>query len=234
MTETELEPGAPEPLGLWSLIRDRIAAARRSSVSRGVAASYVNAAAGVLSTLILVPMYLRYLGSEEYGLWITVSGVVAYLGLVNLGITQTTANRFGEAIAHGEDGKAELVLNAGLWTYAKIVLIALVVSTVAGQMLPWAWLVRGDAHLALMARKLISVAAAVFLFELPFTIFGACLRNIGRIYVQQTVVIGQTIARCVAAIVYLLMGGHVVGVIVLLASINIATHLVLLAVALRP
>lgn len=58
----------------------------------GSLSSYLNTAVSLVSNLILVPMYLFYLGQEEYGLWLVILSIVSYLGFSNLGIAQSVAN----------------------------------------------------------------------------------------------------------------------------------------------
>ena len=41
---------------------------------------------GVATSLISVPLTLHYLGVERYGLWMTISSVIAMLGFADLGL----------------------------------------------------------------------------------------------------------------------------------------------------
>ena len=65
----------------------------------GTAVSYFNVGISILTNLILVPMYLHYLGKEQYGLWLVVLSMVSYLGLSNLGIAQVVSNLVASANA---------------------------------------------------------------------------------------------------------------------------------------
>ncbi|HXB67069.1 MAG TPA: oligosaccharide flippase family protein [Candidatus Acidoferrales bacterium] len=59
----------------------------------------VSIAAGLIS----VPLTLRYLGTERYGLWMTISSVIAILGFSDLGINNGLLN--GISRAHGNDDR---------------------------------------------------------------------------------------------------------------------------------
>jgi len=54
-----------------------------------------------LTVLISVPITLNYLGSERYGLWMTVTALVAFLGFADLGIGNVILNLVSEA--NGKD-----------------------------------------------------------------------------------------------------------------------------------
>lgn len=58
-------------------------------------------AVSVSTGLIAVPLTLAYLGTERYGLWMTISSVIAMLGFSDLGISNGLLN--GISRAHGKD-----------------------------------------------------------------------------------------------------------------------------------
>ena len=194
-----------------------------SRVVRGVAASYVNIGVGVVCNLVLIPLYVKYLGRVEYGLWIAVSGLVAYLGLLNLGITQTTANLCAEAVATSSTGRARQVLATGFWSYVRVAAIALGGLALAGPLVPWHLIFKGTAANVGAPTLVVLACAATFLVELPFTLFDGCLRNLGRIEQQQVVATLQNVARLGLAFVFLWAGGRLLGLVLLLSAANLAT-----------
>ena len=105
-------------------MKNRLKALWSSKISAGVLASYFNTGASIACNFIVVPVYLKYLGSQEYGLWLTISGLVGYLSLLNLGISQTTANYFGSAAARDDRREQNRVLSTGFWFYVSIVACA--------------------------------------------------------------------------------------------------------------
>jgi O-antigen/teichoic acid export membrane protein len=50
-----------------------------------------------LTVLISVPITLGYLGTERYGLWMTITSIVAFLGFADLGIGNVILNLVSEA-----------------------------------------------------------------------------------------------------------------------------------------
>src|SRR5581483_4171613 len=63
----------------------------------------------------------------------------------------------------------------------------------------------------------------LFLVELPLQLFGVCLRGAGRVAEQQWLLAGQSVARMIAALVWLRAGGGLPGMVLLLGAINLAT-----------
>jgi O-antigen/teichoic acid export membrane protein len=93
--------------------------------------------AGVISTLISIPLTIRYLGLEEYGLWLTISSVIAFFGFADLGIGNGLLNAISEA--HGRDDRdiARRYVSSGFFLLSGIALLILAVFWAAYPLIPW-------------------------------------------------------------------------------------------------
>tara|TARA_B110000027_G_scaffold134262_1_gene166153 strand:+ start:3543 stop:4976 length:1434 start_codon:yes stop_codon:yes gene_type:complete len=56
---------------------------------------------GILTAIVSVPLTINYLGDERYGLWMTISSILAFLGVADLGIGLGLQNAV--ANSHGKD-----------------------------------------------------------------------------------------------------------------------------------
>lgn len=75
----------------------------------GVILSYISLAVTVITGLLYTPIMLRILGQNEYGLYQLVSSVVAYLSLLNLGLTGSYIRFYTKEKYEGDaDGEAKL------------------------------------------------------------------------------------------------------------------------------
>ena len=76
---------------------------------RIVSAVVSGGAARVLSsslTLISLPLAVRYLGAERYGVWATVVSVAVWVNLLDLGIAYSLTNVVSQAYAHNDRAEA--------------------------------------------------------------------------------------------------------------------------------
>src|SRR5579885_3634895 len=142
----------------------------QSTISTGVAASYFNTLVAVLTNLVAIPVYVRLLSKADYGLLLTVMSITAYLPLLNLGISRTTANGFAQSHAVGDDDEANRILATGFWTFVRIAAVASALVVAAIWLLPVNSLFRGynDLH---RIRLFLTVASVMVIAELPLTIF---------------------------------------------------------------
>ena len=50
-------------------------------------------------SLVMVPMTLGYVNPVQYGIWITLSSIVGWLGYFDIGFGNGLRNRFAESVA---------------------------------------------------------------------------------------------------------------------------------------
>ena len=56
----------------------------------------------ILAGLLLIPLTLDYVDSETYGIWMTLSSMVAWIHFFDIGINNGLRNRLTEALANGD------------------------------------------------------------------------------------------------------------------------------------
>lgn len=74
----------------------------------------------ILIGLLLVPMTINYVDSETYGIWLTISSMVAWMAFFDIGINNGLKNKLTEALAKGDTKKAKSYVST---TYAILTLI---------------------------------------------------------------------------------------------------------------
>ncbi|HEY0245525.1 MAG TPA: hypothetical protein VGC01_08190, partial [Mucilaginibacter sp.] len=48
--------------------------------------SYLSIIISIITNFVLLPVYLKYFGADDYGAWIVINTFVQYLALANFGI----------------------------------------------------------------------------------------------------------------------------------------------------
>ena len=81
---------------------------RSVTVKKNIIGSLCIKGISILVSLMLVPMTLGYVSSELYGIWLTLSSIMVWLGFFDVGFTLGLKNKLAEAIAleDWERGKA--------------------------------------------------------------------------------------------------------------------------------
>lgn len=100
-------------------------------------ASGVARGAAVLTVLISVPLTVRYLGSERFGLWMTISSFTALLQFADLGMGNGLLNAISDANGRGDVAAARRYVASAFYLLSGIAAILLAAFAVAFPLIPW-------------------------------------------------------------------------------------------------
>ena len=78
-----------------------------NNIKIGVVISYITQFSGIVISLFYIPIMLRMLGQEEYGLYALVQSIVAYLQMSEMGIGITATRYNAKYIAIGDGNEQE-------------------------------------------------------------------------------------------------------------------------------
>ena len=93
---------------------------RTIRAKKNIIASFVIKGLGIAIGLILVPLTVQYLNPTKYGIWITLSSIIGWFGMFDIGLGYGLRNRFAEALATGKEKLARVYVST---TYAILSLI---------------------------------------------------------------------------------------------------------------
>lgn len=105
---------------------------------RNVFGGYLSKAATLLIALILTPVLINYLGDERYGLWMTISGIVAVAPIGDLGVGGAIVIRLAKALGAEDRSAAHRVVSTGFFLLIAISAFMVCASLAILPFLPWA------------------------------------------------------------------------------------------------
>jgi O-antigen/teichoic acid export membrane protein len=130
----------------------------------------------VAITLISVPLTLHYLGPERYGLWMTITSVIAMLAFTDLGLGNGAMNAIAEAEGRDDRALAARVVTSGVMMLTMVALILGIIFAASYPFASWPRLFNVTSDIA-MREVGPAVAAFVgcFLLGLPFNLVSRIL-----------------------------------------------------------
>ena len=148
-------------------------------IAKGISTALAGRGIGVATSFIAVPLTVRYLGAERYGVWVTLTSILGWLALFDLGIGNTATNSVAEALAHNDFSSARIRINT---TYLALAAIASMLG--AGVGIAWHWIswpsvlgARGGTGGVEITRSA-AIACFIFLANFPLgvtaKVLGAC------------------------------------------------------------
>lgn len=93
---------------------------RSLNIKKNIVAIFIIRAFSIIITLVLVPITIDYLNPNRYGIWLTLSSIVAWISYFDVGFGNGLRNKFAEAVARSDFELARTYVST---TYAIIGLI---------------------------------------------------------------------------------------------------------------
>jgi O-antigen/teichoic acid export membrane protein len=118
--------------------------------------------------LITVPLTVRYLGTERYSLWMTISSVVAMMAFADLGIGNGLLNAISETHGKDDQSAAARYVSSAFFMLGAIGALVLLLALAGYRIIPWAAIFNVKSALAIHeAGPACAVFIACFALNLP-------------------------------------------------------------------
>jgi len=148
---------------------------RTWNIQKNILFSFLLKGISIGISLLLVPLTLNYLDKERYGLWLTLSSIVSWASLFDIGLGNGFRNKFAEALTVKDDELAKTYVSTTFVLLSIIICCVLVVFFVINPFLDWRRILNTTTEtrhtLSLLAIICFSFFALRFIFNLVTTIF---------------------------------------------------------------
>ncbi len=122
----------------------------------------------LISNAAIVPLTVRYLGAEQFGLWITITSTMTMLIVLDLGIANTLTNLISEAYAKEDRTLAGHYFATAFWMVSGLAVALGLAGFLAGGRIEWGGLFHvSAAGVGPALTRSLAVAFGVFLLGLP-------------------------------------------------------------------
>lgn len=160
----------------------------------------------LIVSVVTVPLTVRYLGAESYGLWITISSTVMMFFVLDLGIASTLTNLISETYATDNKRQAAVYFATALWVIIGVVAVLGFAGWLIWPHIGWASLfhLRSVAQ-AQEASQAVAAAFLVFLLALPTSLATRVLAGYQELHAANLFAAAGSILGLVAVVVVIHM-----------------------------
>jgi O-antigen/teichoic acid export membrane protein len=192
---------------------------RLSSLVKSAATSVGNRAVTMAVSFISVPIAIRYLGREEYGAWVTIGSLLAWLQLTDFGFGNGLTNAITTAAAQDRQDLARMHVSNGFAVLSAIAGCVGLIGLLAWPIVDWSALLnvhsaraRSDISFAVLA------AFLIFIAQFPLALAGKVYLafqegKLGNYWGAAT-----SISSLLALLLVINLGGGLVGFVVAIAG----------------
>jgi O-antigen/teichoic acid export membrane protein len=200
-------------------------------IARNVLFNWLGTIANMAVGFFLSPFILHRLGDVAFGVFVLANSVVAYLGLLDLGMQSSVLRFVSKGHTRGDHEGASDAISAALWVRLQVSALALLLSAGIAVVFPHVFKVPAD--LANDARKAILIIGVITAISMSVGVVGGVISALNRYDLQNYVNLLQTAIRVVGVVFVLRTGHGIVGIALSELVATVAGNLLLVWIARR-
>lgn len=122
-----------------ALVQKHVLAGHERTVKakKNIVSSFLIKVGSIVISLLVVPLTLTYVDSSQYGIWLTLSSIVAWFSFFDIGITHGLRNKFAEAKAKNDVEAAKTYISTTYAILGAIFLLVWIVFLIVNPFLNW-------------------------------------------------------------------------------------------------
>lgn len=175
---------------------------RTRNYLRQLKGAFVFRAVAMVASFIAIPLMIRYLGQEQFGVWSTLLTVMSWIIFFDLGIGNGLRNKVAESLAKDKRTEARSYIASGYTLVGLIAMTLWIIVTVGSYFIPWQSVFNTNAISPQDLGKTVRIMAFFILLNFWLGLIGPILGGVQR---TSLVALGQLVSNLlVLALVFYL------------------------------
>ncbi len=199
---------------------------RYQRIFSAVLSAILGKGTAVLVSVVTIPLTVRYLGAESYGLWVTISSTAMMFFVFDVGIANTLTNLISEAYARNDGERAAASFATAFWIVLGISASLGILARLAWPFMHWADILHvQDPALATETSRAIAAAVIVFLFALPSGLAAKVLAGYQELHSANLFATGGSVLSLLAVVAVIHFHGSLTALVVGFAGSTVVANL---------
>jgi len=145
---------------------------RSAKVKKNILASFFIKGADTLIYLLLVPLTLGYLNAYEYGIWLTLSSLLAWINSFDIGLGNGLRNKLAIAMAEGDREKGRAYVSTTLFMLIIITVVIFAIFSLVINVIDWYALLNVKQEVVGNLKEVVLVSFFFFCLNFIFKFIG--------------------------------------------------------------
>jgi O-antigen/teichoic acid export membrane protein len=152
--------------------------------------------------LISIPLTAKYLGTERFGMWLTLSTFLAWVGAADLGLANSITNALATADGKENKKQAREIISSAFCLMLVIVVVTLALMLIIYPFISWAKIFNVSSKQAILESDLaVLIGMIIFLIRLPLSIPSRMYNAFQEVYIYQIWSIGSNLLSFVTLLI---------------------------------
>ncbi len=168
---------------------------RTSVLQKNIFYSFFVKGFGILVSLLLVPITIKFLNETEYGIWLTLNSVLLWINTFDIGLGNGLRNKLTEAIANDDWARARSYVSTSYVVVSLLVLIIFCVFFIINNLINWYVVLNVSPTLVPNLKSIILMAFSFFCISFVLKLIGNVLLALQKSAVENLLImLGQFLA----------------------------------------
>lgn len=110
---------------------------RTKNYIRQLKGSFIFKLLAIFCSFLIIPLMIKYLGNEQYGIWSTLLSIISWITLFDIGIGNGLRNKISESLAKDNIKDAQIYISSGYIIIGIISIILLSIFLFVSIFIPW-------------------------------------------------------------------------------------------------
>ena len=111
---------------------------RTKNITKHVFASFIYKGGSIVASFLIVPLTIKFLDTENYGIWLTLSSLISWFSFFDIGLGHGLRNKFAEAKADGDFKLAQAYVSTAYFTIGIVCAIMIFLFLSLNYFIDWA------------------------------------------------------------------------------------------------
>lgn len=148
---------------------------RTVSAKKNIIVSFGLKAISIIISLQVVPITINYINSTQYGIWLTLSSIIAWLSYFDLGFAHGFRNRFAEAKANDDHELARKYVSTTYAILAILFTCVFVLVSIINYFLDWSMILNVNTGMKVELQMVFQILAFFFCINFVANVLGTML-----------------------------------------------------------
>lgn len=164
-------------MGLIHFFKAKIGAGdvRTLKIKKNIFITFIFKGGSLLVNLLLVPLTINFVSPSEYGVWLTISSIIAWFGISDIGLGHGLRNKFAETVALGNKILARSYVSTAYITLSIVISIVWIIFFFLNIYIDWSVILNTDVSIKDDLSKVVLILFTFFSLQFVLKLVGTVL-----------------------------------------------------------